>query len=114
MHFSRLGGFDIRRRDTAEILERWVSEQSPAPAVEEQKGSLGAEHSEANAIFREGLDHYRAGRTGEALAHWRQGLELDPGNYLIRKQIWAVENPERFYKGDVDYDWQREQTDKGL
>ena len=65
-------------------------------------------------MFREGLEHYRAGRTGEALGHWRRGLELDPGNYLIRKQIWAVENPDKFYAGDVDYDWQREQTAKGL
>ena len=84
-----------------------------APAAESTDG-LGAEHSEANAIFREGLDMYRAGRTGEALARWRQGLQLDPGNYLIRKQIWAVENPERFYEGDVDYDWQQEQIAKGL
>ena len=43
-----------------------------------------------------------------------RGLELNPDNYLIRKQIWAVENPERFYEGDVDYNWQREQTAKGL
>ena len=41
---------------------------------------------------------------------WRRGRDLDPGNYLIRKQIWAVENPDKFYNGDVDYDWQREQT----
>ncbi len=114
MQFSKLSEFDIRRRETAEVLERWVSGQSPVPAGQEPKGGLGAGHSEANAIFREGLDHYRAGRTGEALARWRRGLELDPGNYLIRKQIWAVENPEKFYQGDVDYDWQREQTAKGL
>ena len=114
MRYSRLGGFDIRRRETAGILERWVSGESPVPAGEEPKGSLGAGHAEANAIFREGLDHYRAGRTTEALAHWRQGLDLDPGNYLIRKQIWAVENPEKFYDGDVDYNWQREQTTRGL
>ena len=77
-------------------------------------GGLDAEHSEANAIFRDGLEHYRVGRVREALALWRQGLELDPDNYLIRKQVWAVENPERFYQGDVDYDWQRDQFTKGL
>ncbi len=91
-----------------------MSGPGPAAPAAESADSLGAEHSEANAIFREGLDMYRAGRTGEALARWRQGLELDPGNYLIRKQIWAVENPERFYEGDVDYDWQQEQIAGGL
>ena len=114
VQFSRLSGFDVGRRETAEVLERWVSGQDPEQAGEAPKGGLGAGHSEANAVFREGLDHYRAGRTGEALGHWRRGLELDPGNYLIRKQIWAVENPDKFYAGDVDYDWQREQTAKGL
>ena len=114
VQYSRLSGFDIRRRETAEALERWMSGQDPQQAEVEAKGSLGAGHAEANAIFREGLDHYRAGRTDEALARWRQGLGLDPGNYLIRKQIWAVENPDKFYDGDVDYDWQREQTARGL
>ena len=114
VQFSRLGGFDIGRRETAEALERWVSGEGPVPGGDEPEDSLGDGHSEANAIFREGLAHYRSGRTAEALASWRRGLELDPNNYLIRKQIWAVENPERFYEGDVDYDWQREQLAKGL
>ena len=114
MRFSQLGGFDIRRPETANVLERWLSGQSPAPTGEEPVGGLGAEHSEANALFREGQDQYRAGRIVKALALWRQGLKLNPGNYLIRKQIWAVENPERFYRGDVDYDWQQEQMAKGL
>lgn len=80
------------------------------PGGDDPKDALGDGHSRANALFREGLDHYRAGRTGEALALWRRGRDLDPRNYLIRKQIWAVENPDKFYDGDVDYDWQREQT----
>ena len=114
VQYSRLSGFDVRRQETAEVLERWVSGESPVPGGDETKGSLGDGHAEANAIFREGLEHYRAGRTSEALARWRQGLELDPGNFLIRKQIWAVENPDKFYNGAVDYDWQREQTARGL
>ena len=113
VQFSRLSGFDIGRRETAEVLEHWLSGQDPVPGGEEPQDGLGAGHAEANAIFREGLEHYRAGRTAQALARWRQGLELDPGNYLIRKQIWAVENPDKFYDGAVDYDWQREQTARG-
>ena len=113
VRFSQLGGFDIRRQETAEVLERWLSGKPLELIGKDPVGGLGTEHSEANDLFREGLDHYRDGRTGKALALWRQGLELSPENYLIRKQIWAVENPERFYRGDVDYDWQREQIAKG-
>ena len=83
-------------------------------AGEGPAGVLDSRHSESNATFRKGLELYRSGRIEEALTHWRQGLKLNPDNYLIRKQIWAVENPERFYEGDIDYDWQREQTAKGL
>ena len=113
VRFSALGGFDIRRSDTAEVLERWLSGQSEAP-VGEESTDVDSGHSEANAIFREGLELFNAGRTDEAMAQWRQGLDLDPDNYLIRKQIWAVENPERFYEGDVDYNWQQEQLARGL
>jgi len=50
-----------------------------------------------------------------ALLKWREGVALEPDNYLIRKQIWAVEHPEKFYSSDaVDSDWQREQLRKGL
>ena len=44
---------------------------------------------------------------------WRKGVELEPDNYIIRKQNWAVENPDRFYEDKVDFDWQREQMEAG-
>ncbi len=49
------------------------------------------------------------GRTEEAMAEWRKALALDPGNWIIHQQIWAVEHPEAFYEGAVDYDWQKQQ-----
>ena len=61
-----------------------------------------------------GLELYNQGRIEEALAEWRKGMKLEPDNWVIRKQIWAVENPDKFYFGDVDYDWQKEQIAKGL
>ena len=114
VRFSQLGGFDIGQPETAEVLEQWLSGQTRKSDGDGSKLVLGAEHSEANAFFREGLEHFRAGKVEEALARWRQGMQLTPNNYLIRKQIWAVEHPERFYKGDVDYSWQKEQLARGL
>lgn len=29
--------------------------------------------------------------------------------WLIRKQLWAIETPEAFYEGNVDFEWQKEQ-----
>jgi hypothetical protein len=57
---------------------------------------------------------YRGGKVEQAMAEWRKGVEIEPDNFIIRKQVWAVENPDKFYSGDVDYDWQKEQMDRGL
>ncbi len=40
-------------------------------------------------------------------------MALVPENRIVRKQIWAIENPERFYEGMVDFDWQKEQIAAG-
>ena len=112
VRYKKLGGFDIRRAETARLVEEWIDAKKlngPAdPAVD-----LGPEHSQANAHFRAGLQLYGQGKVSEAMAEWRRGVELEPDNYIIRKQMWAVENPDKFYDGDVDYDWQKEQIAKG-
>ncbi len=96
-----------------------MAEWARQPSLEElarevEELDQGDEHIEAISFFRKGLELYRAGRVREAMAEWRRGVELAPDNYVIRKQIWAVEHPERFYRGQVDYGWQREQMERGL
>ena len=115
IRYKKLGGFDIRRDETAHIVDRWAAGSVPdAPATDlGEDRSTGGQPDRAMTLFRDGLQLYKSGDVEHAIARWRDGLELDPGNYIIRKQIWAVENPDRFYAGDVDYAWQREQTAKG-
>ncbi len=43
----------------------------------------------------------------------KRACPLEPDNFIIRKQLWAIEHPENFYDGDVDYAWQREQLEAG-
>ena len=114
VRYKKLGGFDIRRAETASIVESWAQSTGIDSSLLEAEAALGAEHSEANARFRAGLDLYRDGKVDEAVAQWRRGVELEPDNYIIRKQIWAVQNPDRFYSGDVDFAWQKEQMAQGL
>lgn len=56
-------------------------------------------------LFAQGSSLFAAGSHSEAISVWREALELDPDNFVIRSQIWAVEHPERFYP-IVDRDWQ--------
>ena len=65
-------------------------------------------------LFRQGAALQKQGRQDEALALWKQGAELEPDNWIIRKQIWAAENPGKFYDAEVDFDWQKEQIARGL
>jgi tetratricopeptide (TPR) repeat protein len=51
------------------------------------------------------------GRKDEAIAAWRHGLEADPMNFTLRKQIWMVQFPERFYPV-IDMRFQVEQIRK--
>ncbi len=114
VRYKKLGGFDIRQAETASIVEKWLGSPSLDETLQEAEEALGDSHSEANALFRAGLDLYRDGNVDAALAEWRRGMQLEPDNYIIRKQIWAVQNPDRFYSGDVDFAWQKEQVAKGL
>ena len=113
VRYKKLGGFDIRRAETAALVEDWARGPSLASDDGDGESDLGSEHSRANERFRKGLELYRSGKIAEAVAEWRLGVELEPDNYIIRKQIWAVENPDRFYDGSVDYGWQREQISQG-
>jgi len=47
-------------------------------------------------------------RKDDAVAAWRAGLEVDPMNFTLRKQIWMVQYPERFYP-QIDMAFQVEQ-----
>ena len=40
------------------------------------------------------------------MARLKEAVRLDPQNWLIRKQLWAIDPPEAFYEGEVNYVWQ--------
>jgi hypothetical protein len=67
--------------------------------------------SDWSARFGLGTALYQQGRTAQALAAWRAALALDPPNFTVRKQIWMVEHPEKFYP-TIDFAWQKEQLER--
>ncbi len=74
----------------------------PAPSPQRYGASATRKRGEQDSLLVQG-------RTEAAMTEWRRALALDPGNWIIHKQIWAVEHPEAFYEGAVDYDWQKQQ-----
>ena len=113
VQYKKLGGFDIRRPEFASVLDRWVNSVDGV-AAEPSDDGLSPEHSMANDLFRRGAEMQKLGRSAEAIALWKQGAELEPDNWIIRKQVWAAENPGKFYDSEVDFEWQKEQITKGI
>lgn len=121
VRYTKFGGFSVANDDVAAI-ERLLAEGSPRGAtvskdtaltgtVDKANGKLEADETLANRRLEgleTGLLHLRRGDRAGAVAAWREALALDPESYIIRKQIWAVEHPERFYP-TIDWAWQKEQ-----
>ena len=115
---------DEQRIPAFETLVRWSPNDANLWLQLAYAYRSAERYEEAETSYRTALSlretlpaaHFRYGgfllarrREADALSHLRRALELDPQNYVIRKQIWAVEHPERFYQGAIDWDWQREQ-----
>ena len=71
--------------------------------------NLTLDESEADARFQLAIVLLEKGKRADAITELKRAFRLDPQNWIIRKQLWAIEHPEAFYEGDVDYGWQKEQ-----
>ena len=91
---------------TARIPAGWRA--SEAAAIRE----LTLAEREADARFQLALVLLEAQRRPEAIEQLRLAVQADPENWLIRKQMWAIETPEAFYEGPVDYTWQKAQQQR--
>jgi tetratricopeptide (TPR) repeat protein len=81
--------------------------------ISEYRKAVDLDPESAEGPFRIGRAMLRQGRKKQALVELKKAWELDKSNWIIRKQIWAIEHPEKFYDGKVDYDWQKVQIEQG-
>ena len=117
IQYLKYSGFDIIKPEFRKTAAAWATNGKAPSSVSPDEANVTdpeGSHSEAVRLFDRGMKLYGRGQVEEALDLWRKGVALEPDNYVIRKQIWAVEHPDKFYVGDVDYDWQKEQLSKGL
>lgn len=81
--------------------------------IEEYRRAIELDSGSAEGPFRIGRAMLKQGKNDKALVELRKAWKLDGDNWIIRKQIWALEHPEKFYEGKVDYDWQKTQMKQG-
>lgn len=108
IQYVKFGGFDIRKPEDRQRAEQFAAADQLLPAAGARVVD-GFVSEAARTHFNNGLALFRQGDRKQAVAEWRKGLAYEPENWIIRKQIWAIEHPDKFYNGDVDFDWQREQ-----
>ena len=112
VRFTKFGGFSVDRPEDVAAVERLLAgaagppDGAAAAAAEAPARAAGA--SDRVTALEHGLGLLHQGDRAGAVAAWRRALAADPDNYVIRKQIWAVEHPDRFYPA-IDWAWQKEQ-----
>lgn len=106
---------DVADEKIRAMLEKWLSDPDYNAKLLRDVKPLDALNvqttPEATARFQLGLVLLEIGKKEEAMAEWRKALALDPQNWIIHKQIWAVEHPDKFYESGVDYGWQKTQLE---
>ena len=107
---------DIGDEEFYQQLVQWV-ENGTVPSQWQQGAprspqGLSQAESRADALFQNASALLKEDRRTEAIAALKEAFRLDPKNWLIRKQLWAIENPAAFYEGPVDYKWQKDQMQR--
>ncbi len=111
IRYAKYGGFSIERPEDRETIRKLIHGEIDQQAGENQHAPYTLTPIERELVetrVRLGSELLSRGDTEGALAEWRQALDMDPENLVIRKQIWAVRHPERFHP-TIDWDWQKEQ-----
>ena len=80
----------------------WTEASEPEPSAQSTP-----EEQQSDACLQRAVGYLDEGKPQAALQALQEGVSLDPENRLIRKQGWAIEEPEVFYNGEVDYEWQK-------
>ncbi len=102
---------DAQLRAIASWIEKG-NDQLAKPKDPEAARPAGFADAEAKLRFARAVLLLELGRPSEATADLKRALTRDPDNWLIHKQIWAIEHPDRFYDGRVDFRWQRAQLER--
>ncbi len=109
LRYERVGTFTIKKPELREELRLVLTQSFTGMSAE---AATGAGADEVARVFAEGVRQYQAGQIPQAIAVWRRAWQLDPENFIVRKQIWAAEHPEKFYPR-IDFDWQKERLERG-
>ena len=103
------GDFSVRDENTLARIDRFLSgDPGGLRELTVQSGTRVTPLAQEliKAKVRLAAELLARGRSGDALVELDRALELDPDNYVIRKQRWHIRHPERF-EPEIDWEWQK-------
>ncbi len=109
-----LAGFSVDNDEHFRAVRRLIDGE-----IEQIDEDAGSDSTSNDVLRRElsdtkfalAVQYLSQNRTDDALAELQSALELNPNNFVIRKQIWAIKFPEKFHP-TIDRTWQKEQLAK--
>lgn len=85
--------------DVEKVIFENSSKHAEQPSLEKQL---------AHTKYKLALEYTKQNKKAVALKELNEALRLDPENYIIRKQRWYIQYPDKFHP-EIDYDWQKKQ-----
>jgi tetratricopeptide (TPR) repeat protein len=101
-HYKAVEKLIKNEKDTIELEDNYYKPERELSELERQL---------SETKFRLGTELSRNAKYEEALKELDEALELDPENFLIRKQRWYIRYPEKFSPA-IDINWQQGQLEK--
>ena len=118
IRFQLFGGFSHRKKEILEVIQQLVDgeiKSFDSNIWKEDEADFEQDNSTKNELINTlvqlGQEYLSNDKEKQALKQYERALELDPDNFVIRKQIWLIKYPEKFHP-EVDYEWQKKQLAK--
>ncbi len=89
------------------LAERRIEARQHGEARRDFETALEKDPKSVRALVGLATVNLDEGKREEAVTALRKAWALDPNNWIIRKQIWAIEHPDQFYPA-INTDWQNE------
>jgi hypothetical protein len=89
------------------LAERLVENKQDNRGRSEFQSVLEVNPKSTRALVGLATAYLDLGQKDKALITLQKAYALDPDNWIIHKQIWAIEHPEQFYPA-INPQWQRE------
>jgi peroxiredoxin len=90
------------------LAELFLFTGQPRKALKEVETIRSHNPRSLRSFYLEGVIHCYERRPDLAVVCWRRGLQLAPSNWILRRQLWAMESPMQFYPV-INLEWQKEQ-----